>query len=281
MFGLEERIKEWLVGGIEAMISFSQSNSFLDGAVDQLIISPSDFSSASFNLVKVIAENSILPIAGMIFTFIVVSDLINVFVAQNNLYDHSVLDIYKWIVKTSIGLLLVLKSFYIVNGIFHIGTYLANTVSTQSAEVNAGIKFASKEELMNESVGSLMFIFFIAVAIVVIMIYVAFTINIIILTRFMEIYLMLSVAPIPMSTLTNQTWENVGHNYIKNTFGMALQCAFIIIALAVHKSILNSNVLGEGIGVVETALRGTIPALVLGGIVKKSESFAKSVVGAF
>lgn len=281
MFGLEERIKEWLAGSIESMISFSQSNSFLDGAVDQLVISPADFSTASFDLVKTIAENSILPIAGMIFTFIVVSDLINVFVAQNNLYDHSVLDIYKWIIKTTIGLFVVLKSFYIVNSIFYIGTYLANTVSTQSADVTESIKFASKEELMNESVGSLMFIFIIAIVIVGIMIYVAFTINIIILTRFMEIYLMLSVAPIPMSTLTNQTWENVGYNYVKNAFGMALQCAFIIIALAIHTAILNSNVMGEGAGVVETALRGTIPALVLGGIVKKSESFAKSVVGAF
>lgn len=59
-------------------------------------------------------------------------------------------------------------------------------------------------------------------------------ITVILYGRMIEIYLYVSVAPIPAATVTNREWGSVGTNYLKGLIALAFQGFFIMVCVAIY-----------------------------------------------
>ena len=55
-----------------------------------------------------------------------------------------------------------------------------------------------------------------------------------------EIYLYVSVAPIPAATVTNREWGTVGTNYLKGLIALAFQGFFIMVCVAIYAVLVAS-----------------------------------------
>ena len=63
-------------------------------------MTPSGWNGGIFNMIRSLSETVIVPIAGIILTFIMCYELIQLIVEKNNLHDFDTWLFWKWIFKT-------------------------------------------------------------------------------------------------------------------------------------------------------------------------------------
>lgn len=231
-----------------------------------------------------IAESVMIPIAGVIFTYVVVTDLIQMQMAQNNMHEHTTWDIYKWIFKTAIGALLISNSFTISAALIEVGAEIVTKVIPIANTANAnGPTITTNSNLMDLNVWDLLSLNFTLVLTTVIYWLGKFVIQVFLVARFFEIYLYLMVSPMPFSTLTNQQLSQTGLNYIKNVIALALQAVIILVSFAIYTALSTSYTLNLAIDPNEdfviSILESVTLILVLVVMVWRSRSVAQSIVG--
>lgn len=231
-----------------------------------------------------IAESVMLPIAGVIFTYVVVTDLIQMQMAQNNMHEHTTWDIYKWIFKTAIGALFISNSFTISAALIEVGAEIVTKViPIANAAAANGPTITTGSSLMDLNVWDLLSLNFTLMLTSVIYWGGKIIIQLFLVARFFEIYLYLMVAPIPFSTLTNQQLSQTGLNYIKNVIALALQAVIILISFAIYTALSTSYTLNVVIDPAKKSwasiLEGITLILVLVVMVWRSRSVAQSIVG--
>lgn len=228
-----------------------------------------------------IAESVMLPIAGVIFTYVVVTDLIQMQMAQNNMHEHTTWDIYKWIFKTAIGALLISNSFTISAALIEVGAEIVTKVIPIANTANAnGPTITTNSDLMDLEVWDLLSLNFTLVLTRFIYWLGKFVIQVFLVARFFEIYLYLMVSPIPFSTLTNQQLSQTGLNYIKNVISLALQAVIILVSFAIYTALSTSYTLNLTIGNFGISfLESVTLIIVLVVMIWRSRSVAQSIVG--
>lgn len=244
------------------------------------------YSSTAFNLVMNIAQNVILPVAGVIFTYVVVTDLIQMQMSQNNMHEHTTWDLYKWIFKTAIGAVLIANSFTIANAIIEVGTEMVMKVTpiTNIKEVTAG-SFSVSSDLMEMELWELLALSFSMILNMAVHWVSRFLIQLFIVARFFEIYMYLMIAPIPFSTLTSQQLSQTGLNYIKNVIALAFQALIILVSFAIYTAVsasisLDTVVGGNLFDVGGALMEGLILLVVMVVMIWRSRSISQSLVGA-
>jgi hypothetical protein len=65
-------------------------------------------------------------------------------------------------------------------------------------------------------------------------------IAIIIYGRVIEIYLTISLAPIPFATFTNKEWGQVGNNYLRGLLALAFQGLLIMVCVGIYAVLVNT-----------------------------------------
>ena len=70
----------------------------------------------------------------------------------------------------------------------------------------------------------------------------AVCITVVLYSRMIEIYLYMSVAPIPFATLTNREWGTIGTNYVKGITALAFQGFFIMVCVGIYAAIVTDVV---------------------------------------
>lgn len=244
-----------------------------------------EYSGVAFSLVMTIAETVILPIAGVIFTYVVVNELIQLQVAHNNLHENVVLDLYKWMFKTMLGILLISNSFTITNAIIEVGAEVIGQVLPITQTQGGGVAFAEAADLLELSVFNLITIVVSLLTTNLITTIGQLLIHLFIIARFFEIYLYLMIAPIPFATLTSQQMSQTGLNYIKNIISLAIQGLIILVSfsiyIAVSASITITSIteMSAGNNFITGSGQGIVLILVLGVMVWRSRSIAQSLVG--
>lgn len=253
---------------------------------DTLGSNAQQYSNHAFNLVMQIAENIALPVAGIIFTYVVVTDLIQMQMAQNNMHENTTFDLFKWIFKTAIGVVLISNSFTIANAIIELGTELvAQTMPLTNIDAGS-VSLTASPEMMQLSIGQLYTLSFGLSVTNIAHILGGFLVNLFIITRFFEIYMYLMVAPIPFSTLTSGQMTQSGLNYIKNVLALALQGLVILVIFAIYTAIsanitLNA-VVDENIFTGASSLaEGMVLLIALVVMVWRSRSITQSIVGSY
>ncbi len=243
-------------------------------------MTPSSWNSEVFTFIKSINENVVLPIAAIIITAIFCIEIIQVVMNKNNMHETDSFDFFKYVIKMWIAIWLVSHAFDFAMAVFDVAQFMvgkAAGVVGSSANISPADVNALVENLKDESLGKLFLVMFETGMVQFSLTILSVIITIILYGRMIEIYIYCSVAAIPFSTMGNKEWGQIGINYIKGLFALGLQGLFLLICIGIYAVLvktLNFNDIHSSI------LQVLSYALILGIMMMKSGSIAKSIVNA-
>lgn len=247
---ITEWLKEVLIGGIVSNLSgvFDSTNEQVGNIVGQVGMTPQAWNGGIFTMIQNLSNNVILPIAGAILAIVVTLELIQLITDKNNLNDVDTWMFFKWIFKTACAILIVTNTWNIVMAVFDVAQSVVNSASgviVGSTSIDISSAMTDLEtRLMEMNLGSLFGLWFQSLFIGITMWALSICIFIITYGRMIEIYLVTSVAPIPMATMTNREWGQMGQNYLRSLFALGFQAFLIIICVGIY-AVLIRNIATE------------------------------------
>ena len=281
---ITEWLKELLVGGIISNLSgmFDSINEQVADVAAVVGATPQGWNASVFNMVKSLSENVIIPIAGLILTFVMTYELIQMIIERNNMAEFETFNFFKWIMKTFCAVMIVTNTWNIVMGIFEV----AQTVVNNAAGViiaDAAIDLESiitniEERLMEMDVGTLFGLWFQTMLISIVSWALTICIFVVVYGRMIEIYMVTSIAPIPLATMVNREAGQMGQNYLRSLFALGFQAFLIILCVAIYAVLLQTvAVSGDIISAIWTCVGYTV---LLCFTLFKTSSLSKSVFNA-
>ncbi len=244
---IAEWLKEILVGGIVSNLSgmFDSVNSQVGEIAGQVGATPQAWNGTIYNMVRTLSDNVIIPIAGVILAFVMTLELIQMVSDKNNMHgDVDTWMFFKWIFKTTCAVLIVTNTWNIVMGVFDVGQSVVNSaagviVSDASIDINT-VVVDLEERLMEMDIGTLFGLWFQSLFVGICTWALTICIFIITYGRMIEIYLVTSVAPIPMATMVSKESGNMGQNYLRSLFALAFQAFLIIVCVAIYAALVRN-----------------------------------------
>jgi len=274
--------------------TFSQTTGS-DGLVSTFITNhPSKFTgggtggTAVWTTIETLCNNVVVPIGGFILTVILLNELIQMLLRGNNFKDFDDSIFIKWIIKALCGVILVANTYYIASALFSFGTNVcANGLTTlfgSSGDYLSSTLSIKKSALSSLGLGELMTVWFISLIVHLGIMILIVAIVITLASRIIEIFMYLSIAPIPMATMMDSgEWASVGKNWIKQLLALSFQGFFIVVALAIFKTLFNNmitslNSSSDGIIMQMAMLMGYTAALIF--TVLRTGAVSKSIFNA-
>lgn len=244
---ISEWLKEILVSGIVSNLSgmFDSVNSQVGEIAGQVGATPQAWNGTIYNMVRTLSDNVIIPIAGVILAFVMTLELIQMVSDKNNMHgDVDTWMFFKWIFKTACAVLIVTNTWNIVMGVFDVGQSVVNSaagviVSDASIDINT-VVVDLEERLMEMDIGPLFGLWFQSLFVGICTWALTICIFIITYGRMIEIYLVTSVAPIPMATMVSKESGNMGQNYLRSLFALAFQAFLIIVCVAIYAALVRN-----------------------------------------
>ena len=283
-----DKITEWLkgllVGGIVSNLSglFDSINTHVSDVAATVGQTPQAWNSNVFNMIRSLSENVIVPIAGIILTFVMCLELIQLLIDRNNMHDFDTFIFFKWIIKTFAAVLFVTNTWNIVMAVFDV----AQHVVSQAAGViigNAALDVTAllgdmEASLMEMDIGPLFGLWFQSSLMGIIAWVLSICIFIIVYGRMIEIYMVTSVAPIPMATMANREWGQMGQNYLRSLFALGFQAFLIMVCVGIYAALVQNISIGTDVrAALWTCIGYTV---LLCFTLFKSSSVSKSVFNA-
>ena len=235
-----EWLKDLLIGSIMGNLTglFDNVNRQVAGIADNVGATPQAWNGGVFGMIRNLSDNVILPIAGVILAMVATLELIQMIVDRNNMHDMDTFMLAKWVFKTACAVVIVTNTWNIVMAVFDVaqsvvsrasGLVIADTdIRIDSVIVGLEAKLAEME------LGALFGLWVQSMFVGFTMWALAICIFIITYGRMIEIYLVTSVAPIPMATMANREWGQMGQNYLRSLFALGFQAFLIIICVAIY-----------------------------------------------
>ena len=246
-------LKELLIGGIMDNLTgmFDNVNAKVTEIAGQVGATPQGWNSGIFNMIRTLSDNIILPIAGVILTFIMTLELIQLITDRNNLHDVDTWMFFKWIFKTACAVLIVTNTWTIVMGVFDVAQSVVNSASgiivSDTSIALADNVVALEARLNDMEVWSLLGLWLQSFIVGITMWVLGICIFLISYGRMIEIYLVTSVAPIPMATAVNREWGQMGQNYLRSLLALGFQGFLIIVCVAIYAVLVQNIVIEEDI----------------------------------
>ena len=247
---LTEWLKELLAGAIASNLTgmVDSVNTKVGDIAVQVGQTPQGWNSGIFSMIQNLSNNVILPIAGIILALVMTMEFIRIIMDKNNMHDFDTWSILMWVFKTACAILIVTNTWNIVMGVFDVAQ---SVVSRASGVIvgNTSIDISSvmtdlDSRLMAMDLGPLFGLWFQSLFVGVTMWALSICIFIITYGRMIEIYLVTSVAPIPMATMTNREWGQMGQNYLRSLFALGFQAFLIIVCVGIY-AVLVQNIATE------------------------------------
>ncbi len=242
---IAEWLKELLISGIMGNLTgvFDSVNSRVGEIATDVGMTPASFSPGIFSMIRSVSETVIIPIAGLILTFIACYELIQLIIEHNNLSNFETWIIFKWIFKTFVAVTLISNCFNIVMAVFDV----CQSVISQSGGIIGASTSVSDEAiaameatLETYGVGTLLGIYLMSFVIQLTLWILSIVIFVIVYGRMIEVYLMTSLAPIPLSTFGNREQSQTGQNYLRSLFALGFQGFLIIICVGIYAVLIQS-----------------------------------------
>ena len=276
---LKELLIEGILGNLDGL--FDNVNARVGEIATQVGTTPANWNAGVFSLIQRLSETVILPIAGLILTFVATYELIQLIIEKNNLHDLDYWIFFKWMFKTAAAILILSNTFNIVMAVFDV----AQSVISRSAGLIQGstaiqpdMMTALESSLEAMELGSLLGLWLQSSVIGLTMWALNIIIFVIMYGRMLEIYMLTSLAPIPMSTLVNREVGSMGQNYIKSLFAVGFQGLLILICVAIYAVLIQGiSTSGDPIGAIWGCVGYTV---LLCFMLFKTGSIAKSIFGA-
>ena len=243
---ITEWLKEMLVGGITENLSgmFDNVNQKVGEIAGEVGMTPSAWNGGVFSMIQSLSETVIIPIAGIILTFVMCYELIQMVIEKNNLHDIETFMFFKWIFKTFVAVLILTNTFNIIMGIFDMSQHVvSNAAGVIITDTNIDITtvIANMEESLKEmELGPLLGLWLQSTLIGFTMTALSICIFVIIYGRMIEIYLMTSMAAIPLATMVNREWGSMGQNYLRAMLALGFQAFLIMVCVGIYAVLVQS-----------------------------------------
>lgn len=242
---IAEWLKELLISGIMGNLTgvFDSVNSRVGEIATDVGMTPASFSPGIFSMIRSVSETVIIPIAGLILTFIACYELIQLIIEHNNLSNFETWIIFKWIFKTFVAVTLISNCFNIVMAVFDVCQSVISQsggIIGASTSVSDGAIAAMEATLETYGVGTLLGIYLMSFVIQLTLWILSIVIFVIVYGRMIEIYLMTSLAPIPLSTFGSREQSQTGQNYLRSLFALGFQGFLIIICVGIYAVLIQS-----------------------------------------
>ena len=256
MDSIIQQITDWLKEVLVAAIMGNLSGMFesVNDQVGEIATSvgrtPASFSPEVFAMVRNISESVIIPIAVLILTFIACYELIQMIIDHNNLANFETWIFFKWVFKTFAAVLLITNTFNITMAVFDVAQNVVNAsagIISGDTAIDASALEAMEDTLMGMDLGPLIGLFLQSFIVQVTMSALAIVIFIIVYGRMIEIYLLVSLAPIPFSTFANREQSSVGQNYLRALLAIGFQGFLIMICVGIYAVLVQSVAFSDDI----------------------------------
>ena len=284
---LTEWITEWLKGllieGIMGNLTglFDTVNTRVGEIAVQVGTTPAAWNAGVFSLIRQISETLILPIAGLILTFVATYELIQMLIDRNNLHDIDTWLFFKWIFKTAAAILILSNTFNIVNAVFDVSQSViarSSGIIQGSTDITPGMLDTLEATLETMGLGELLGLFMQSMLIGFTMTALNIIIFVLVYGRMLEIYMLTSLAPIPVATLSNREVGQMGQNYLKSLFAVGFQGLLILLCVGIYGVLVQGiSTSGDPIGAIWGCVGYTV---LLCFMLFKTGSISKSIFGA-
>ena len=250
-------ITDWLRGilvdGILSNLSgmFDTVNEKVGEISGQVGLTPQAWNGGIYSMIRNLSETVVLPIAGVMLAAIMTIELIQLITERNNMQDVDTWMFFKWVFKTACAILIVTNTWNIVMGVFDVAQSLVNSASgviSSDASVDITSIITDLEaRLMDMDIGPLFGLWFQSLFVGICTWALSICIMIVIYGRMIEIYLVTSIAPVPMATMLGKEWGGMGPNYLRSLFALGFQALLIIVCVAIYAVLVQNIAVGTDI----------------------------------
>lgn len=287
MQSILEQITDWLksmiISGIMGNLSgmFDSVNQQVGQIAGDVGTTPANFSPAVFSMIRNISESVILPIAGMVLTFVACYELIQMLIEHNNLANFETWTFFKWVFKTFLAVTLISNTFNITMAVFDVAQQVISRsggLISGSTSVSDATLTAMQATLEGMDLGPLLGLYLQTFVVQVTMLALSAIIFVIVYGRMVEIYLMVSLAPIPFATFGNHEQSHTGQNYLRSLFALGFQGFLIMICVGIYAVLIQNLSFSDNI---ISSIWGVMGyTVLLAFTLFKTGSLAKSVFAA-
>lgn len=240
---IKEMLQGWVLTNLETM--FTDVNTKVGTIATEVGKTPSTWNSGIFNMIRNLSENVMVPIAGMIISFVLVYELISMVIDKNNMHEFDTSVFIRFLMKACIAVMLLSKTFDIVMAVFDVGSHIVTEAGgvitgSTSLDVTTTLQSMFNSQLSTMEIGELIGLGMETMIISLCMKIMSVLITVVLYGRMVEIYLYISVAPVPCSTLANREWGSIGTNYFKGLCALAFQGFFIMLCVGIYSVLVNS-----------------------------------------
>jgi hypothetical protein len=241
-------IKDLLIGSIQSSLStmFDDVNEKVGTIAEEVGKTPQTWNASIFSMIRNLSENVIIPVAGLIITYVLCYELIHMVMEKNNLHDFDTFMFFKWFVKAGIAVFILTHTFDITMAVFDMAQSVVNqsagiihsetSINAESAlySIDSQLEAMEIPELLLLTLETFIVSFGMKIMSVVI--------TVILYGRMIEIYAYCSLAPIPFATMTNGEWGGIGQNYFKGLLALAFQGFLIMICVGIYSVLVNNMI---------------------------------------
>lgn len=246
--GIFKEIEAWmrdlLTGIIQSNLDrmFTDVNEKTGSIASQVGATPQGWNGNIFSMIQNLSNSVIVPIAGIIITFVLVYELITMLTEKNNMHDIDTFMFFKYFVKAWVAIYLVTNTFTITMAVFDVGQHVVNSAAgvihgSTAIDITASIADIATT-LEDMEIGELIVLALETLIVSFCMKIMAVIITVIMYGRMIEIYLYTSVAPIPFATMTNREWGQIGTNYFRGLFALAFQGFLMMVCVAIYAALV-------------------------------------------
>lgn len=249
MDSILQSIEDWFRGLLVSGIMDNLSNTFdsVNNQVGQIATevgqTPANFSPAVYNMIRTLSENVIMPIAGLILTFIACYELIQLVISHNNLANFETWIFWKWIFKTFVAVTLITNTMNITMAVFDVAQHVvtqAGGIIAGSTAIDDSTLATVQSTLEAMDIGPLLSIYLQTIIVRFLIYILSALIFVIVYARMIEIYLMVSLAPIPFATFGNREQSMIGQNYLRSLFALGFQGFLIMVCVGIYAVLIQS-----------------------------------------
>ena len=238
---IKEILQEWVSSNLADM--FTDVNSQVESIAGEVSRTPATWNATIFTMIEGLSESVIVPIAGMVIAYVLCYELISMVMEKNNMQDFDTSLFFRYLFKAGIGVWLVSNTFNITMAVFDVAS---DTVNSAAAYITGNTSL-DMEDVLNEmletsislmSIGELIALGIESSVVKLGMKVMSVLITVILYGRMIEIYLYISISPVPFATFTNREWGDIGTNYLKGLFALAFQGFFIMVCVAIYAALV-------------------------------------------
>ena len=257
MKGILDSINEWireiLIGAINGNLStmFGDVNEKVGSIAGEVGQTPQAWNASIFSMIRTLSENVIVPVAGLVITYVLCYELITMITEKNNMHDVDTFMFFKWFFKSWVAVYLVTHTFDITMAVFELAQHVVGGAAgvignNTSINVNAALS-SMQSQLGVVEIPELLLLVMETSLVSLCMKIMSILITVILYGRMIEIYLYCSVAPIPFATMTNREWGQIGNNYLRSLFALGFQGFLIMICVGIYAVLVNTMIIANNL----------------------------------